>query len=75
MKALTIERVRRLSLLQPLTVRNFRLLFLGHCGSVLGDQFYIIALPLLVYALTGSNLMLGTVLLVSGAIRSARPAR
>ena len=70
MKAVTIQHVRRLSLLQPLTVRNFRLLFLGHCGSMLGDQFYLIALPWLVYTLTGSNVMLGTVLLVSGAIRS-----
>ncbi|MFL6214557.1 MAG: MFS transporter [Blastocatellia bacterium] len=71
MKAVTIKPVRRLSLLQPLSVRNFRLLFLGHCGSMLGDQFYLIALPWLVYTLTGSNVMLGTVLLVSGAIRSA----
>lgn len=71
MKAVTFQRVRRLSLLQPLSVRNFRLLFLGHCGSMLGDQFYLIALPWLVYTLTGSNVMLGTVLLVSGAIRSA----
>jgi MFS family permease len=71
LKAVTIKPVRRLSLLQPLTVRNFRLLFLGHCGSMLGDQFYLIALPWLVYTLTGSNVMLGTVLLVSGAIRSA----
>ena len=71
MKAFPIYHVRRLSLFQPLAVRNFRLLFLGHCGSMLGDQFYLIALPLLVYALTDSNLMLGTVLLVSGAVRSA----
>jgi MFS family permease len=70
LKAVTIQHVRRLSLLQPLTVRNFRLLFLGHCGSMLGDQFYLIALPWLVYTLTGSNVMLGTVLLVSGAVRS-----
>jgi MFS family permease len=70
LKAVTIKQVRRLSLLQPLAVRNFRLLFLGHCGSILGDQFYLIALPWLVYSLTGSSLMLGTVLLVSGAVRS-----
>lgn len=65
-----LEHIRRLSLLQPLTVRNFRFLFLGHCGSILGDQFYLIALPWLVYSLTGSSLMLGTVLLVAGAVRS-----
>jgi len=71
LKAVTINKVSRLPLLQPLAVRNFRLLFLGHCGSILGDQFYLIALPWLVYSLTGSSLMLGSVLLVSGAVRSA----
>lgn len=71
MKETSIKRLRRLPLLQPLAVRNFRLLFLGHCGSMLGDQFYLIALPWLVFSLTGSNLMLGTVLLVAGAVRSA----
>jgi Bacterial protein of unknown function (DUF894). len=70
LKAVTIKQVRRWPLLQPLAVRNFRLLFLGHCGSILGDQFYLIALPWLVYSLTGSSLMLGTVLLVAGAVRS-----
>jgi MFS family permease len=70
LKAVTIKPIRRLSLLQPLAVRNFRFLFLGHCGSTLGDQFYHIALPWLVYSLTGSSLLLGTVLLVSGAVRS-----
>ena len=70
LKAVTIKQVRRWPLLQPLAVRNFRLLFLGHCGSILGDQFYLIALPWLVYSLTGSNLLLGTVLLVAGAVRS-----
>lgn len=71
LKVVTIKKVSRLPLLQPLAVRNFRLLFLGHCGSILGDQFYLIALPWLVYSLTGSSLMLGSVLLVSGAVRSA----
>src|SRR5436305_12263401 len=70
LKAVTIKQVRRWPLLQPLAVRDFRLLFLGHCGSILGDQFYLIALPWLVYSLTGSSLMLGTVLLVAGAVRS-----
>ena len=51
--------------------RNFRLLFLGHCGSIIGDQFYLIALPWLVFSLTGSSLMLGTVLVISGAVRAA----
>jgi MFS family permease len=70
LKAVTIKQVRRWPLFQPLAVRNFRLLFLGHCGSILGDQFYLIALPWLVLSLTGSSLMLGTVLLVAGAVRS-----
>jgi MFS family permease len=71
LKVVSIKKVSRLPLLQPFAVRNFRLLFLGHCGSILGDQFYLIALPWLVYSLTGSSLMLGSVLLVSGAVRSA----
>ncbi|HJQ25711.1 MAG TPA: MFS transporter [Blastocatellia bacterium] len=70
MKEVRLEQIRRWSLLQPLAVRNFRFLFLGHCGSILGDQFYLIALPWLVFSLTGSSLMLGTVLLVAGAVRS-----
>lgn len=43
-------------------VRNFRLLWIGQGISVLGDQFYLIALPWLVLQLTGDALAVGTVL-------------
>lgn len=46
----------------PLSVRNFRLLFIGESISILGDQFAMIALPWLVLQLTGSSVALGTVL-------------
>ena len=42
--------------------RNFRLLWIGQGISVLGDQFYMIALPWLVLQLTGDALAVGTVL-------------
>jgi MFS family permease len=45
-----------------LRVRNFRLLWMGQGISVLGDQFYLIALPWLVLQLTGDALAVGTVL-------------
>src|SRR5215813_5779789 len=46
----------------PLTVRNFRLLWIGESISLLGDQFYMIALPWLVLQLTGNALALGTIM-------------
>lgn len=46
----------------PLRVRDFRLLWIGESISLLGDQFYLIALPWLVLQITGSALALGTVL-------------
>ncbi len=54
----------------PLSVRNFRLLWIGESISLLGDQFYMIALPWLVLQLTGSALALGTVLAVAGIPRA-----
>src|SRR5437016_4894618 len=56
-------RARNLSAWQPLALRDFRLLFIGQAVSLLGDQFYLIALPWLVlHELTGSTLALGTIL-------------
>ena len=54
----------------PLSVRNFRLLWIGEGISLLGDQFYMIALPWLVLQLTGSALALGTVLALAGIPRA-----
>src|ERR1700674_4316985 len=50
----------------PLSVPNFRLLWIGESISLLGDQFYLIALPWLVLQITGSALALGTVLALAG---------
>ncbi len=54
----------------PLTVRNFRLLWIGEGISLLGDQFYLIALPWLVLQLTGSALALGTVMALASIPRA-----
>lgn len=54
----------------PLSVRNFRLLWIGESISLLGDQFYLIALPWLVLQLTGSGLALGTVMALAGIPRA-----
>src|SRR6266404_8086488 len=58
-------RARNLSAWQPLTVRDFRFLFIGQAVSLLGDQCYLVALPWLVLQLTGSGLALGTILLAA----------
>src|SRR5262249_18742292 len=54
----------------PLSVRNFRLLWIGESVSLLGDQFYMIALPWLVLQITGSALALGTVIALGGIPRA-----
>ncbi len=65
---------------------NFRLLWAGQGTSLLGDQFFLIALPWLVLKLTADPLALGTILaligvprailmLVGGAITDRYPAR
>lgn len=51
--------------------RDFRLLWLGQSVSILGDQFYLVALPWLVLYLTGSALALGSVLLTATLTRVA----
>jgi hypothetical protein len=50
--------------------RNFRLLWIGEGVSVLGDHFYMIALPWLVLQLTGDSLAMGTVLALSAVPRA-----
>ncbi len=54
----------------PLSVRNFRLLWIGEGISLLGDQFYLIALPWLVLQLTGSAFALGTILALASIPRA-----
>lgn len=50
--------------------RNFRLLWIGEGISVLGDHFYMIALPWLVLQLTGDSLAMGSVLALSAVPRA-----
>jgi MFS family permease len=54
-----------------LAVRNFLLLWIGETVSVLGDQFYLVALPWLALQLTGSGLALGSVLMTAAIPRAA----
>jgi len=50
--------------------RDFRLFWIGEGVSVLGDHFYMIALPWLVLQLTGDSLAMGTVLALSSIPRA-----
>jgi hypothetical protein len=58
------------SLFGLLRQRDFRLLWMGELISLLGDQFYLIALPWLVLQLTGDGLAVGTVLALAGIPRA-----
>jgi MFS family permease len=49
---------------------NFKLLWIGQGTSLLGDQFFLIALPWLVLKLTNDPLALGTVLALAGIPRA-----
>ena len=64
------ETQARPSPLAVLRSRNFRLLWIGEAISLLGDQFYMIALPWLVLQLTGNALAVGTVLAVAAIPRA-----
>jgi MFS family permease len=54
----------------PLRERNYRLLWMGNSISWLGDQFYAVAMPWLILQLTGSAVILGTIMM-TGAIPRA----
>jgi MFS family permease len=54
----------------PLKVANFRSLWVGLTISLLGDQFYFVALPWVILQMTGSPVALGTVLLITAVPRS-----
>ncbi len=54
-----------------MSLRDFRLLFLGTTVSLLGDQFALIAIPWLTLKLTGDPLTLGFVLALEGIPRAA----
>jgi hypothetical protein len=59
----TTPNAEQISLWQPLKIREFRLLFIGESVSLLGDQFYLVALPWLTLQITGSGMSLGGVLM------------
>lgn len=50
--------------------RDFRLLWIGEAISVIGDQFFMIALPWLVLQLTGDALAMGSVLALAAVPRA-----
>lgn len=54
----------------PLTVPHYRNLWLGATISLLGDQFYLVALPWLVLQLTGSSVALGAMLMTAAIPRA-----
>ena len=55
----------------PLTLPHFRNLWIGSTISLLGDQFYLVALPWLVLQLTKSSLALGTIMMTAAIPRAA----
>ncbi|MHB8705568.1 MAG: MFS transporter [Coriobacteriia bacterium] len=57
-------------LFSTLMNRDYRLLWLGQGVSILGDQFYLVALPWLVLQLTGEPVQLGLVLAATGVPRA-----
>jgi MFS family permease len=54
----------------PLRNPNFRLLWAGSTVSVLGDQFYLVALPWLILQLTSSSVALGTIMMMASVPRA-----
>lgn len=53
-----------------LLIAPFRNFWIGRTISILGDQFYIVALPWIVFQLTNSGVTLGTVLTVTALPRA-----
>ncbi|MGH2442784.1 MAG: MFS transporter [Chloroflexota bacterium] len=66
-----LSRLRGMPMWKALGVRDFRLVWIGESISVIGDQFYFVALPWLTLRLTGSAVALGTVLMASALPRAA----
>src|SRR5918995_754850 len=50
---------------RPLASRDFRLLFAGQAVSLVGDQFYLVAMLWLVLQMTGSDLAVGTIMMAA----------
>lgn len=54
----------------PLTNPHYRRLWIGSTISLLGDQFYLVALPWVVLQLTGSAVAMGTILMAAAIPRA-----
>jgi MFS family permease len=55
----------------PLCNSAFQLLWTGNTISCIGDQFYLVALPWLILQLTGSSVVLGTIVMTAALPRAA----
>ncbi|MBT3260224.1 MAG: hypothetical protein HN366_27775, partial [Deltaproteobacteria bacterium] len=66
----TVPARQKHPILVVLRLRNLRLLWIGEGISVLGSQFYMIALPWLVLKLTNDPFQMGTVLALAGIPRA-----
>ena len=53
-----------------LSLRDFRLLWIGEGISLIGDQFYLIALPWLALQLTGDAFIMGSILAIESVPRA-----
>lgn len=62
--------IKKASPLNIFRQRDFKFLWIGEAISLIGDQFYMIALPWLVLQLTGNALAMGTVLALAGVPRA-----
>ena len=67
----TLTRKKRPRIVEVLSLPNFRLLWFGRGISLLGDQFFLMALPWLVLELTGNAKAMGMVLAVAVIPRAA----
>ncbi len=54
----------------PLRDPQFRRLWLGSAISLFGDQFYLVALPWVVFQLTGSAVAMGTIMMAAALPRA-----
>jgi len=54
----------------PLRNPQFRMLWVGSAISMLGDQFYLVALPWVILQLTGSALAMGTIMMLAAVPRA-----
>jgi MFS family permease len=64
-----VQHARWLTLVAPLRARKFRLLWLGLWVSLLGDNFHLVALPILILDLTQRSTMVGAVLMAAAIPR------